>query len=82
MDPAELDFPYEKLTRFKDLEGTGSVIANPRNIREKYLERLNQFLTDAKRKCFERGVSYQFAQTSTPYDQLLSTFLAQRRTHK
>lgn len=80
MDPNELDFPYEKLTRFKDLEGSGSIIANPRNIREKYLERLNTFLTDAKRKCFERGVSYQFAQTSTPYDQMLMSFLSLRRS--
>ena len=30
MDDAELTFPYERLTRFKDMEGTGRVVANPK----------------------------------------------------
>jgi hypothetical protein len=78
MDPAELSFPYERLTRFKDIEGAGTVIANPRSIRAKYLDRLQKFLNDVKRRCLERGISYQFCPTDTPYDQMLMSYLSQR----
>lgn len=78
MDPAELSFPYERLTRFKDIEGVGSIVANPRSVREKYLQRLSQYLTDMKRKCLERDIGYRFVQTDTPYDQMLMAYLEQR----
>ncbi|MCE9592539.1 MAG: DUF58 domain-containing protein [Planctomycetes bacterium] len=78
MDRAELDFPYERLTRFKDAEGTGSLIANPKHVRQKYLDRLQRFLTDIKRACYERNVTYQFAPTDAPYEKMLSGFLEKR----
>lgn len=79
MDRAELTFPYDRLTRFKDIEGQAAVIANPRSVREKYLERLEQFLAKIKRNCLERGISYQFAPTDTPYEQMLLAYLEQRQ---
>jgi uncharacterized protein (DUF58 family) len=78
MDPAELTFPYERLTRFKDVEGSGSVVANPRSVRNKYLERLQKYLTDIKRKCLERDISYVFCPTDTAYDRMLLAYLDQR----
>ncbi len=78
MDPAELNFPYERLTRFKDIEGAGAVVANPRTIRAKYVERLHAYLKKIKAACLERDISYQFAPTDTPYDQMLLAYLAQR----
>lgn len=78
MDPAELTFPYERLTRFKDIEGAGHLIANPRYVREKYLKRLNEFLAEVRRKCLERGIGYKFVETNTPYDQMLMAYLEQR----
>ncbi|MCX5658140.1 MAG: DUF58 domain-containing protein [Planctomycetota bacterium] len=79
MDRAELTFPFDRLTRFKDMEGHAAVIANPRSVREKYIERLEAFLAKIKRNCLERGVSYQFAPTDTPYDQMLLAYLEQRQ---
>lgn len=78
MDRAELDFPYERLTRFKDAEGSGSLVANPKHVRQKYLERLEHFLAAIKRACHERGITYQFAPTDTPYEKMLSQFLEKR----
>jgi uncharacterized protein (DUF58 family) len=82
MDPAELSFPYERLTRFKDIEGVGSIVANPRSVRARYLERLGKFLADVKQRCLERGISYQFCQTDTPYDKMLLAYLGQRMRAK
>lgn len=82
MDRAELTFPFEKLTRFRDAEGTGSIIANPRQIREKYLQRLERHLREVKKACLERGVSYVFTPTDTPYDRMLLSYLDQRNRMK
>ena len=54
------------------------VVANPRTIRRRYLERLQTFLDQIKLGCHERGASYQLARTDMPYDQLLSGYLVQR----
>ena len=78
MDDAELTFPYERLTRFKDMEGAGRVVANPKSLRRKYLTRINEFLAQVKRDCFERKVSYQLANTNEPYDQFLAAYLDTR----
>ena len=79
LDTAEIDFPYDKTTRFKDIEGTGSIIANPRSVKTKYQERLNQWLDDVRRGCLERGIAYELATTDTPWDQTLRAYLARRK---
>lgn len=82
MDPAELTFPFERLTRFKDLEGGGTLVANPHHIRARYLERLETFIKSVKTGCFERDISYQLASTDVPYDRLLSAYLEKRSRMK
>ena len=78
MDPAEMDFPYERLTCFKDMEGGGKVFVNPQTVRRKYLERLKTWCDGVKRICHERDVSYELATTETPYAQMLSAYLEKR----
>ncbi len=78
VDPVEMEFPFEKLSRFKDLEGVGTLVANPRTVRAQYLERFRQHRESLRRACLERGVAYELARTDTPYDQLLSAFLEKR----
>ena len=78
MDPAELEFPYDRLTRFKDMEGAGRVVANPKSLRRRYLSRINQFTEQVKRDCFERRISYELCDTSQPYDKFLAAYLDKR----
>tara|TARA_B100000029_G_scaffold288313_1_gene282127 strand:+ start:1700 stop:2593 length:894 start_codon:yes stop_codon:yes gene_type:complete len=78
MDPAELDFPFDRLTRFKDMEGAGRVVANPKSLRARYLSRINKFTDQVKRDCFERKISYELCDTSKPYDQFLAAYLDKR----
>ena len=78
MTPAERTFPYEKLTRFRDLEGAGSLVANPRSIRRAYLERLNEYLTRVRRVCLERDIGYELMMTDQRYDEALSAYLMRR----
>lgn len=78
LDPAERSFPFEKLTRFRDIEGSGHVIANPRAVRSAYLQRLNEFLDRMRRTCLERDIGYELVETGERYDQVLSAYLARR----
>ncbi len=78
MDPTELTFPYERTSRFRDMEGPGQVVASPRTVRAQYLERLEAFLAESKRNCLERGVGYQFVRTSEPCQTMLRAYLEKR----
>jgi uncharacterized protein (DUF58 family) len=78
MDDAELNFPYERVTRFKDMEGAGRVTANPKSLRNRYLARINTFIEGIKAACFERGIGYNLANTREPYDAFLAAYLEKR----
>jgi uncharacterized protein (DUF58 family) len=78
MDDAELTFPYERLTRFKDMEGAGRVVTNPKSLRGRYLARVQAFTEQLRMDCFERKVSYNLANTKEPYDQFLAAYLDKR----
>jgi uncharacterized protein (DUF58 family) len=78
LDDAELTFPYDRLTRFKDMEGAGRVVANPKSLRNRYLARIHSFIEGLKAACFERNVSYNLANTKEPYDHFLAAYLEKR----
>ncbi len=78
LDDAELTFPYDRLTRFKDMEGVGRVVVNPKSLRNRYLARMQTFLEGVKAACFERGISYNLANTKEPYDVFLAAYLEKR----
>jgi uncharacterized protein (DUF58 family) len=78
LDDAELRFPYDRLTRFRDMEGGGRLVANPRSLRKRYLARLGEFTERIKTSCFERRISYNLANTKEPYDRFLAAYLDKR----
>jgi uncharacterized protein (DUF58 family) len=78
LDDAELSFPYDRLTRFKDMEGAGRLVANPKSLRNRYLARMKTFLDGVESACFERGISYNLANTKEPYDAFLAAYLEKR----
>ena len=79
MDNAELNFPYERLTTFRDLEGHGRVVVNPKSLRDRYLERLHAFVDQVKLDCFDRKIDYNMVNTAQPYDLFLAQYLDKRR---
>lgn len=78
LDDAELTFPYDRLTRFKDMEGAGRVVANAKTLRTRYLARMQQFLEGVKAACFERDISYLMCNTAEGYDHFLAAYLEKR----
>ena len=78
MDHAELTFPFERLTRFRDMEGVGEVVANAHSIRDHYLSRIDEFTERLKAECYERKISYVLADTQQPYEAMLAEYLEKR----
>jgi uncharacterized protein (DUF58 family) len=78
LDDAELTFPFERITRFHDMEGTGRVVVNPNSLRKKYLDRIKAFTTRLEDNCHERKISYNLANTSEAYAPFLAAYLDKR----
>jgi uncharacterized protein (DUF58 family) len=78
LDEMELDFPFERMTRFKGLEEMGDLIVNPRSLREGYLAEIGRFRRLIQRGCTANRIDYVLMSTATPLDVALSSYLARR----
>lgn len=78
LDRDELELPFEDPTEFLALEGEGRLEANPRSIRDGYLEELRGFLDGARRQLRDADVEYVLAPTDQPLDGVLVPLLAGR----
>jgi uncharacterized protein (DUF58 family) len=74
----ELRFPFDRLTRFEDLEEASRLLVDARSLRESYLEVLERWRGDVRRACSLRGVDYHLLDTATPLDVSLSVYLGAR----
>ena len=80
LDKNELEFPFERLTVFEDIEDVRSrVLADPRAIREAYLQQLQTFIEEYRRECRREWIDYNLFPTTTPLDIALTRYLARRQ---
>jgi uncharacterized protein (DUF58 family) len=78
MDPDELTFPFERASRFRDIEGQDEVMAVPAVVRQEYLAALNNTLEIYKRELGASGIGYRLLNTSEPLEFALMSYLATR----
>jgi uncharacterized protein (DUF58 family) len=78
MDDDELDFPFEGATRFEGLELPEQVACNPRALRAGYLEAVEAFLGEARRRAAAAKCDYALVRTGEPVDAALVKFLSRR----
>ncbi|MFN7131974.1 MAG: DUF58 domain-containing protein [Myxococcales bacterium] len=78
LDPAELEFPFEDNTLFQSMEDERSIQANPREIKESYLEELQGFLAQSKRACAEMDCDFDTVRTDEALDRVLLRYLSRR----
>ena len=78
IDPQEADFPFERPTRFLDMEGAGAVVTEPAVIREHYLERLRIHLDTLSQGCLESEANHRITRTDSPVAEVLDAFLGER----
>ena len=78
MDQDELMFPFQGNTMFRGLENTGRLTVEPRVLREGYLEALQKFCAEVKRRCIAAQIDYKLISTADHLDAALLAFLAAR----
>jgi uncharacterized protein (DUF58 family) len=78
LDPNELTFPFRGASRFKDLESTDEVTAEPSTARTAYLRELAGLTLRYDRELRGAGIDYVQLDTSQPLDFALLTYLAAR----
>ncbi len=78
LDKDELDFPFQEVTRFQDLEEDLKVLADPRAIRKAYLEAIASLIDTYRTGCGINTVDYVLLNTSAPLDRALVSYLSWR----
>ena len=78
LDRAELDFPFAGPTLFQGLEELPEVLAEPRGVRQAYLDELRRFLAQLESGCRSLQMDYQLLPTDQPFDEALRRVLTQR----
>jgi uncharacterized protein (DUF58 family) len=78
LDKAEIEFPFRETVAFHDLESGERLQIDPLYVRDAYREEVERFIADYRRGCAEANIDYVLADTSTPYDFLLTKYLAKR----
>jgi uncharacterized protein (DUF58 family) len=83
MAPEELTFPFSNWTQFRNLESPGHRIQlDPRSVRDQYLKAVGQFVEQVHREAGRMEIDYVQMDTSTPFAQVLSSYLGRRLARK
>src|SRR6267143_1541223 len=78
LDPDEIDFPFERATRFEDLETSEEVTAVPAVVRQHYLKAMGDFVERYKRELGGCGIDYHLLSTRQPLELALLAYLTTR----
>ncbi len=78
LDPDELEFPFDRATRFEDLESGDEVMAVPELVRSHYLQRMGGLIDRYRRDLGAAGIDYQLLSTRQPLEMALLAYLSTR----
>jgi uncharacterized protein (DUF58 family) len=78
LDKAEIEFPFRDVIAFRDLETREHIQIDPAYVRDEYRAEIKEFIDGYRRACAEAQIDYVSTDTSTPYDFMLSRYLAKR----
>ena len=78
--PEEIEFPFDRPTRFRDMERIGDEIrVDARRRRDEYRANFAAYREELMRKARELRVDYHLLRTDEPVDRALGAYLARRR---
>src|SRR5439155_4703027 len=76
----EIEFPFDRPTRFRDLERIGhEVRGDARRLREEYRRNFEAYRAELCRRARDLRVDYHLLRTDEPVDRALGAYLAKRR---
>src|SRR5437763_356771 len=68
LDPDEIEFPFDRPTRFEDLETTEEIMAVPSVVREHYMKAMGDMMDRYKRELGACGIDYHLLITTEPLE--------------
>jgi hypothetical protein len=78
LDPDERNFPFERPTRFEDLETSEEITAVPDVVREHYLAAIGGLIERYKHELGACGIDYHLLTTDQPLELALLAYLSTR----
>ena len=78
LDRAEVDFPYDDLIEFEDMETGETIQVQSRMARAQVREAVETFMEDYRRRCADHRIDYVRVLTDRPVEQTLLSYLAKR----
>src|SRR5213596_615122 len=78
LDVDEIEFPFERATRFEDLETSEEIMAVPGVVRDQYLKEMGALIERYRRELGASGIDYQLVDTSQPLEIALLSYLSTR----
>ncbi len=79
MAPEELEFAFDRWSRFECLESTGRLLdLDPHAIRKAYLQRVREFMENISNMCLEMKCDYMPVTTDQPLGETLAHYLNRR----
>jgi uncharacterized protein (DUF58 family) len=78
LDPHELEFPFERATRFEDMESDAEVMAVPAVVRQHYIDAIQELIDRYKRQLGAAGIDYHLLTTADPLELALMQYLSTR----
>lgn len=78
LDPQEVDFKYSGSVQFKDMETLETLQTQPLQLQKYYREKVEEFINQIKKECFERNIDFNVIRTDEPFDKALRQYLTKR----
>ncbi len=78
LDPDEIEFPFDRATRFEDLETSEEIMAVPGAVRAHYLKEIDELIERYRRELGASGIDYQLLNTREPLEIALLSYLSAR----
>ena len=78
LDPDEIEFPFDRPSRFEDLETGEEITAAPALVRAHYVKEMRALLDSYKRELGVSGIDYQLLTTAQPLEMALLSYLSAR----
>jgi uncharacterized protein (DUF58 family) len=79
LDQDEVEFPFDALTSFRDLESNLQTLCDPLRQKSAYLTRLNAFCQTVRDGALAGGADYRCLHTGLPIETVLREYLLYRR---
>ncbi len=78
LDPAEIEFPYDDASSFRDLESGEQIPVVPEKMREQYRRMIQDHIAALSQRFTDHRIDYALLDTSKPLDLALFSYLSTR----